>query len=86
MRHLVAIDMLPASLSATDIQTLLSVFPGVLRTEILMNRGGSSLGSAIIQVSDSAYRDVVTDALDGLDLFGQTIRASRLDVCDHVAA
>jgi hypothetical protein len=86
MRHLVALDMLPSSLTAMDIQMMLSVFPGVLRTELPVNRGGGSLGSAIIQVRNSAYRDVVIDALDGFDIFGQTIRASRLDVSQHVAA
>lgn len=86
MRHLLALDMLPSFLTAMDIQKMLSIFPGVLRTEVLVNRSGTSMGSAIIQVGDSAYRDVVIDALDGVELLGQTIRASRLDVSDHVAA
>jgi hypothetical protein len=85
MRHLVALDMLPSALTAMDIQTMLSVFPRVLHTEIAVNAGGQSLGSAIIEVGDSAYRDVVIEALDGLDVFGQMIHASRVDVSDPVA-
>ena len=86
MRHLVALDMLPSSLTATGIQTMLSVFPSVLQTEIAVNPGGESPLSVIIEVGDSAYRDVVIEALDGLDVFGQMIRASRVDVSDPVAA
>jgi hypothetical protein len=86
MRHLVALDMLPSALTEMDIQTMLSVFPSVLHTQIAVNPGGESLSSAIIEVGDSAYRDVVIEALDGLDVFGQMIRASRVDVSDSVAA
>jgi hypothetical protein len=86
MRHLVALDMLPSALTAMDIQAMLSVFPSVLHTEIAVNAGGESLRSVIIEVGDSAYRDVVIEALDGLDVSGQTIRASRVDVSGSVAA
>jgi hypothetical protein len=86
MRHLLALDMLPSALTPMDIQTMLSVFPSVLHTEIAVNAGGESLCSVIIEVGDSAYRDVVIEALDGLDVFGQMIRASRVDVSDFVAA
>jgi hypothetical protein len=86
MRHLVALDRLPSSLTAMDIQMILSVFPSLLHTEIAVNTGGESVRSAIIEVGDSTYRDVVIEALDGLDVFGQTIRACRVDVSERVAA
>ena len=86
MPDLVALDMLPSCLSPIDLQEMLSVFPGVVRTEVQTDRDGISLGSAVVQTRDSVYRDLVIQALDGLEIFGQSIRAARLEAPDYAAA
>ena len=80
MSQFIALDMLPSVLTADELRRLVSIFPGVVRVELLADRKGRSLCSALIEASNGAYRDVIIQALDGLELFGQSLRASQLDV------
>jgi hypothetical protein len=80
MSQFIALDMLPSGLTANELHSLLSIFPGVVRVEVLIDRKGRSLCSAMVEVGTGAYGDVIMEALDGLELFGRSLRASRLDV------
>lgn len=86
MSQFIALDMLPSGVTATELYTLLSFFPGVLRVEVLTDGQGRSLGSAVVEAGTGAYRDVIIEALDGLELFGGSLRASRLDVPEMALA
>jgi len=80
MSQFIALDMLPSGLTANELQTLLSFFPGVIGVEVLTDRQGRSLGSAVVEAGTGAYRDVIIEALDGLEVLGRSLRASRLEV------
>lgn len=82
MRPLLAIDLLPSSITNQDLMRLLSIFPGVRRTEVLRGRDGRLLGSAVVEVSHSAYRELIIQVLDGMEIDGQSLRVSRLDVSE----
>jgi hypothetical protein len=86
MRHLVALDLLPSSVTLQDLTRLLAVFPGTGRVQLLKGRDGTSLGTSVVEAIDSAHRDVLIQALDGREVFGQRIRASRLDTLEQAAA
>ncbi|WP_447976872.1 RNA-binding protein [Candidatus Nitrospira bockiana] len=86
MHHLVALDLLPSSLTAQELTRLLSMFPGIVRVQLVTDRDGQSLGTSVVEAVDSAHREVLIQALDGLEVFGQTIRASRLDTLQEAAA
>lgn len=82
---LLAIDLLPSSMTSQALTKLLASFPGILRAEVLCGRDGCLLGSAIVEVSRSAYRELIIQALDGMEIEGQSIRVSRLDVSEAQA-
>ena len=80
MSKFIALDMLPSALTAHQLHSLVCIFPGVIRAELLADRKGHSLGSAVIEAGNSAQREVIIQGLDGLELLGRSLRASRLDV------
>ena len=79
MPQFLAVDMLPSSYRPDDLRRLLPFLPSIRRLGILRGRAGHSLGSAVIEVADAPEREAVIKALDGIEIFGQSLRVSRLD-------
>ena len=86
MRQLAALDLLPSCMTDTDLSQLLKRFPGVLRSRVLRDSDGRSLGSAVVEVYDAASRETLIERLDGTEIFGQPVRVSRLDRGQGIAA
>jgi RNA recognition motif-containing protein len=86
MRQLAALDLLPSRMTDTELSQLLQRFPGVLRWRVLRNSDGQSLGSAVVEVYDAASRETLIERLDGTEILGQSIRVSRLDRGQGIAA
>jgi RNA recognition motif-containing protein len=86
MRQLAALDLLPSCMTDTDLSQLLKRFPGVLRSRVLRDSDGRSLGSAVVEVYDAASRETLIERLDGTEILGQPVRVSRLDRGQGIAA
>ena len=86
MRPLASVDLLPSCLTDQTLSELLNPFPGVLRSHVLLDSDGRSLGSAVVELYDAASREVLIERLDGTEVLGQPIRVSRLDRGQGLAA
>jgi len=86
MRQLAALDLLPSCMTDAELSEFLKRFPGVLRSRVLLDTNGRSLGSAVVEVYDAASRETLIETLDGTEILGQPIRVSRLDRGQGVAA
>ena len=86
MSQFIALDMLPSALTAHTLYSLVSIFPGVVGVDFVPDSQGRSVGSAVVETTNSAHTDVMIGALDGLEILGQSLRASRLDVREMALA
>ena len=86
MRPLASLDLLPSCMTDQELSELLTPYPGVLRSRVLLDSDGHSLGSALVELNDAASREALIEALDGMVILGQTIRVSRLDRGQGIAA
>lgn len=73
------IDLLPSFLTNHDVATLLAVCPGVLRSGLIVNADGRSVGSAVIEVSTPGDAWRIIQTMDGVEIAGTAIRVSRLE-------
>lgn len=79
MSHLLAVDLLPSFLTNHDVTTLFALCPGFLRSALVVNAHGRSVGSAVIEVSASGDAQRIIQAMDGVEIAGTAIRVSRLE-------
>jgi hypothetical protein len=79
MAYLLTVDLLPSFLTNHDVATLFVLFPGVLRSGLVVNAHGRSVGSAVIEVSASGDAQRIIQAMDGVEIAGTAIRVSRLE-------
>jgi RNA recognition motif-containing protein len=86
MRPLATVDLLPSCMTDQELSELLARFPGVLRSHVLLDSDGRSLGSAVVELCDAASREALIARLDGIEILGQPIRVSRLDRGQGIAA
>jgi len=86
MGPLASVDLLPSCMTDQTLSELLNPFPGVLRSHVLLDSDGRSLGSAVVELYDAASREALIEGLDGTEILGQPVRVSRLDRGQGVAA
>ncbi len=79
MAYLLAVDLLPSFLTNHDVAALFALCPGVLRSGLVINAQGRSVGSAVIEVSASGDAQRIIQAMDGVEIAGTAIRVSRLE-------
>lgn len=79
MTTLLTVDLLPSFLSNQDVAALFAGCPSVLRTRLVVNGDGRSVGSAVIEVSTSGDAQQIIQAMDGVEIAGTMIRVSRLE-------
>lgn len=86
MSELLAVDLIPSSLTEQELTSLFSLCPGVLRCQRLVNAQGQSIGSAVIEVSNSRDAQRIIQTMDGFEIAGKAIRVSRLEPPQFFAA
>ena len=78
MLPLLSIDLLPSFFTATDLAALIALCPGVIKGDLLRNRDGNSVGTAILHVRDQGSAERIVATFDGAEVCGYPIRISRL--------
>lgn len=79
MSTLLAVDLLPSCLTHHDVGTLFAWCPGFLRSALVVNAQGRSVGSAVIEVSSPNDAHRLIQTMDGIEIAGAAIRVSRLE-------
>jgi hypothetical protein len=79
MPTLLAIDLVPSFLTHHDVATLFAWCPGFLRSALVVNAQGRSVGSAVIEVSNPGEAQRIIQVMDGVEIAGTAIRVSRLE-------
>ncbi|MDO9116483.1 MAG: hypothetical protein Q7U39_00875 [Nitrospira sp.] len=79
MSTLLAVDLLPSRLTHHEVATLFAWCPGFLRSALVVNAQGRSVGSAVIEVSNPNDAHRLIQIMDGIELAGAAIRVSRLE-------
>lgn len=79
MSYLLAVDLLPSFLTHHDVAHLFASFHGLLRSRLIVNARGGSVGSAVLDVSNPDDAQRIIQAMDGVEIAGTTIRVSRLE-------
>ncbi len=79
MSVLLAVDLIPSFLTNRDLNTAFSSFPGFLRSELIVNAQGGSVGSAVIEIATPGEALQIIQAMDGADIAGRAIRVSQLE-------
>jgi len=79
MSTLLAVDLLPSRLTHHEVATLFAWCPGFLRSALVVNAQGRSVGSAVIEVSNPNDAHRLIQIMDGIELAGTAIRVSRLE-------
>jgi RNA recognition motif-containing protein len=79
MSILLAVDLIPSFLTHHYVATLFAWCPGFLRSALVVNAQGRSVGSAVIAVSNPGDAQRIIQAMDGVEIAGSAIRVSRLE-------
>lgn len=80
MNGYLCVDQLPSCVTTSDLHHLLTEWGGVRHCQVATDSSGSSLGFAFIETTTTRDAEQILQNLDGVPLFGRTVRVSRFDI------